>query len=239
MAEATQDNVPRTGHWTGALMHEMARLLPTNPAGDACRQQVDYFLRLPPNRQEERLVELVLNLEDAIIAHLTPRPTRDALRRRLMSRFGEYLGGARFIPIDVSSRQRVRLRILFLTRVIDRVVTEEGASLAMLLQVKNWAEGAPDRATLPVPYTSVDKLPENDTGWLNLLDLLCQRVCEFLRDKIGLERTQDRMIETLGKVSADFGTLDAYRSVVDMLPEWALAGRRLREITRDLIERVR
>ena len=203
-------------------MFELARSLPVGSARNGLLANVRHFVDLSPDDQEEGLVEMVLDLEDRILAQPDAHLDRDTLRANLYEPFGRFLSDPRFIRL-ITPRLRIQRCILFLQDVVADALDKSGALLGGVLATQAWLEYAPDNTCPPVPLGVADELPTDDAGWLRVLTLLTERVLEHMRSTLNEEKVRELVLNALDVVSSQHGGSDACGLVRNMVPPWALA----------------
>lgn len=211
--------------WTSELVVELVRRLPAGSVGRSLTTRIRKFVGLSSKAQEAGLVEIVLDIEDQILAQPEVRLDRDRLRARVYQPFRHFLADPRFIPLDVSPRQRIRLFSHFLEQLVDDTPLVSASLNEVLPAIKNWLQPVGDGAEQTIRVNESAELPTDEAGWLNALLLMAAGILDDLRVKLGEEEAQERVLKALSGFPAPAKALDAYRAVRDMLPRWVTGDR--------------
>ena len=111
---------------------------------------------------------------------------------------------------------------MFLQRLVAHALSEAGALLAGAMTAEAWLESAPDNTCPPIPLGVAAELPTDDTGWLEALNTLTERLLDHMRSSIAEDKIRQLVLNALDAVSSQHGGPDASSVARDMVPPWAL-----------------
>jgi hypothetical protein len=218
------------------LLDDLARRMETTASSSAAKETIRQYQHISPENLLKDLPHIYLWVEQAI----STQDTLEIIRSEVRDVHPALMDLSHFALIfEDNAQQEIVLSVQYITLTVDETYTMIGETQDnILLTLKAWIQTLPDRATLPIPYSSQTSLPETTDDWLVLLRAVSLQFYAEMSSLLGEQVVQRFFERAYQEMAYSYSLLNTYPVVVQMMPDHILDQAKISLLNRRQVEQV-